>query len=67
MMLAPIDACTATSNICRGISERIFAATSRPRYIETERCTITDSASTRSPLIRMSSFTTSAARNSLNS
>ena len=31
MMWAPIAACTATSNICRGMSSRIFCARSRPR------------------------------------
>ena len=38
-----------------------------PEQIAIDRCTITDSASTRSPLMRMSSLTTSAARNSRNS
>ena len=46
MMLAPIAAWIATSNIWRGISSRIFATTSRPRYCALARCTMIDSAST---------------------
>ena len=67
MMLAPIAAWIATSYIWRGISSRIFATTARPRYWLWLRCTMIDSASTFSPLIRMSTLTTSAARYSLNS
>src|SRR5215469_9593138 len=49
----------ATSYIWRGMISRIFAATSRPRYCDCERWTMMDSASTLSPLISMSTFTTS--------
>ena len=45
-----------------GLLTRIAA-----RACDTDRCTMTESASTRSPLMRMSSLTTSAARNSANS
>jgi hypothetical protein len=32
MIRVPIAAWIATSNICRGISSRIFAASARPRW-----------------------------------
>ncbi|MNT25481.1 hypothetical protein D3C72_1610000 [compost metagenome] len=67
MIFEPIAAWIATSYIWRGMISRIFAATSRPRYCEFERCTITDSASTLSLLIRISTLTTSDGRYSLNS
>ena len=47
------------------LSER--AATARPRYWDWLRCTMMDSASTFSPLSRMSTLTTSEGRYSLNS
>jgi GTP-binding protein LepA len=55
----------ATSNICRLMISRILATTARPRYWDWLRCTMIDSASTFSPLSRMSTLTTSDARNSL--
>ncbi len=66
-MLAPMAAWMATSNIWRLMISRIFATTARPRYVAWERCTMMDSASTFSPLSRMSTLTTSEARYSLNS
>src|SRR5947207_2219951 len=46
MIRPPMAAWIATSNICRGISWRIFAASARPRSYAMSRWTITDSAST---------------------
>ena len=47
--------------IWRGINSFVLAASARPRDCATSRCTITDSASTRSVLISISSLTRGAA------
>src|ERR1039457_1927690 len=53
----PIAAWTTTSNICRGIISFIFSTSARPFACALSRCTMNASASTGSPLMRMSSFT----------
>jgi hypothetical protein len=67
MILLPMAAWIATSNICRGISWRSFSATLRPYSYALSRWMITLKASTGSPLIIMSSFCSGFARYSANS
>ena len=56
MTLFPMAACSATSNICRGISFRNRSIKDLPRSNAKSRWTMIDKASTGSPATRTSSF-----------
>ena len=62
MMRPPIAAWIGTSNIWRGISERSFSTSWRPCFCAGQRGMSRESASTGSPLSRISTFTSGAGR-----